>query len=525
MTTSDPFLRTAAHSALPIPSTLAWRTSLRNLPATLCAGVLALGLALTGCGGGGGGGQKSTMEPPDAAAVIRAVREADTAVEALSDSPTNARLRAAENAVEAAKRAVAEADVLSAEERQEHNTTIEEIEEELKEAIKIARGDEVGKLRKAFLSDRIGGVAVTVEHGSSPTLRGTVPGPPPTSVTGLETTAVAGSAVTEGGWTGGTYTADDEVSGTSDEVIFYTDIAAPGTQPFAGDTGKYGPDGPDRINAEGELVISATHATLIASSEFPNGPALRPHPAGTDGLVEIPGTFDGAPGTYVCTPATDSVCTSSIRSGGGFTLAGGGWKFVPDEGAMVAKPDTEYHYFGWWLRVAGDGSYTGGAFHGGVGGAQDFTALSRLQSEATYRGPAAGKFVIDLQNSAAEAGEFTASATLRVDFDDASAPGTVTGTVSNFRVDGDTKDWSVELQSAEIDAKGRIMADGTSHKARTVWTIDGVREPATVSSTWSGQFHDVDEDQLPNVATGMFEAVYGDLGHMSGAFGTTYQRP
>ena len=80
--------------------------------------------------------------------------------------------------------------------------------------------------------------------------------------------------------------------------------------------------------------------------------------------------------------------------------------------------------------------------------------------------------------------------------------------------------WSVELQSAAI-AVGGVMGAGSGSTARTVWSIDGQAGDATGSPTWSGRFHDVDENELPNVATGMFEAAYGELGRLSGAFGTT----
>ena len=406
------------------------------------------------------------------------------------------------------------------------STTISVIEGNLDAArtlITAARGDEVAKLTAALAGDRIRAVTATVEHGAAPTMGGTIPGTPATTVTGLETTVVAGSTTTSGGWTGAAYTAADKPAGTTDEVVFYTDVEAPGTRPFSGEMGKYGTT--DGIDSDGNLEIrSATDATLIASSEFPTGPGIVTHPAGADGVAEVTGTFDGAPGTYVCTPAMNNGCTSSVRSGGGIALAGGGgWKFVPDQGAMVAKPDTEYRYFGWWVRKAADDSDSVGAFHGGVGGgAQDFANLPRLQGTATYSGPAAGKFVLDSRIGPAAAGEFTADTTLEVDFGDDSALGTVTGTVDGFMVNGAAMEWSVELQSAAIGAGGAIAAGGTS-TARTVWSIDEEKGAATGSPTWGGRFHDVDETQLPNVATGTFESAYGGLGRMTGAFGATLE--
>ena len=70
-------------------------------------------------------------------------------------------------------------------------------------------------------------------------------------------------------------------------------------------------------------------------------------PSGPDsGTVLVEGSFDGAPGTFVCTPATGSTCTSSVKHGGGYLLEGGDWKFVPAEGARVPEPDGEHQYFG-----------------------------------------------------------------------------------------------------------------------------------------------------------------------------------
>ncbi len=108
--------------------------------------------------------------------------------------------------------------------------------------------------------------------------------------------------------------------------------------------------------------------------------------------------------------------------------------------------------------------------------------------------------------------------------EDGADRGTVRGTVGGFMVSGEDMPWSVELQAASIGADGAIAAGGAD-RALTVWSIEG-REgatPATNPPTWSGRFHNVDEDRVPVVATGAFEAVYGDIGRMTGAFGTTRQ--
>ena len=506
----------------------------RKLTMAVFAGVLALGLAA--CGGGGGGGGTDTTETTQSEAVTQraaitvAISAAGIAVDALVDAATDAAIAAAEAAIDAAKQALDDADALAAAETAAYDATISVIETSLAAArtrIATARQErrqaireEAAKLRLALDDAPISDIAATVEHGAPPTMAGTIPGTPAVPVSDLRTEAVAGTASTDGGWMGATYSGAGGAS--DDEIVFYTDIEAPGTQPFGGEMGKYGTD--DGLDADGNLpIVGATDATLIASSDFPTGPGIRTHMEGSDGTVEVAGTFDGAEGSYVCTPATDDGCTSSIRTAGGIALAGGeGWKFVPAEDATVAKPDTEYRYFGWWLRDLGDG-YAVGAFHGGVGGdAADFTGLATLQGTATYTGPAAGKFVIAPQLGDAQAGNFTAKATLAVDFGDDVDPGRVTGSVDGFVANGEQVPWSVALGAAAISADGTIAASG-SDTAGTVWSIGGQDGPAAGLPTWSGQFHDVDEDKVPQVATGMFEASYGDIGRMIGAFGTDRQ--
>ena len=400
----------------------------------ICAGALALGLAA--CGGGGGGGSMSTdTTETDRSAdeqrmkITGAIAAAQSAVGALDDIATDALIAAAEAALAAAKETVMAADALSAGEKGAYDTTISVIEGNFAQArssiamtrdeLRRATATEAARLRTALDGARISDIAATVEYGAAPTLAGTIPSDPPVPVTGLRPEAVAGSATRAGGWTGA-YSVADEAAGTADTIVFYTDIDPPGTQPFGGEMGKYGTA--NGLDTDGNLpIVAATDATLIASTDFPTGPGIRTHMAGMNGVVEVAGTFDGALGNYVCVPGANG-CTSSIRAGGGIALqGGGGWKFVPAQGAVVAKPDTEYAWFGWWQRTVGE-SYAVGAFHGG-GDAAAFADFPRLQGTATYRGPAVGKFVFDPQIGVATAGDFTATATLAVDFGDDADPG------------------------------------------------------------------------------------------------------
>ena len=487
----------------------------RKLTAAACA--LALGLAA--CNGGGGG-----SSGPTAAEIEELVAAAKTAVDTvISTSAAGpvapALLDEASKAVAAATDALTGADGLSDTEKSALDTALSLLRDSLTDARRAAVAGETRRLLAAMAGAKITGVRAAVAHGEAPSMSGTVPGTPPTAVAGLRTEA-AGAARPAGGWQGGTYTA--AAAGAADTVLLYTNVEAPGTRPFSGDDGKY--SAANGLDTDGNLPIAAsTDATLIAASAFPSGPGIVSHDTAADGTVRIAGSFDGASGEYVCTPAKEGACTSSVRHGGGYTLAGGSWKFVPAAGAVVAGQDTEYQYFGWWLRQA-DGAYAIGVFHAGAGGASDeFRNLQDLQGKATYRGPAVGKVAIEPRIGAASGGDFAATVTLNVDFGDDASLGAVAGIIDGFTVDGEAKTWSVALGSARIGTDGAIAASGDD-TALTVWSIAG-RDSTTPAAppTWSGQLHDVGEHSVPAVATGVFEAVYDEAGRMIGAFGTTRQ--
>ena len=491
--------------------------------------VIAIALCLAACGGGSGVATVSIDTAEDQRqAITSAIQSARNAIAALGDDATDADIAAAADLIEAAGEAVSDADALADSEREAHASTVSALEEHLasarariataRNARRLTMAEEAVKITAAIDGTRITGIAAAVKHDAAPVMSGTIPGTPATGVADLETVAAAGAA-TVNGWKTGLYTVPYEDGTLQDTVELYTNIEAPGTRPFSGEGGKYSTN--NGLDAEGNLpIVAATDATLIISAGFPTGPGIRTHDADPDGDAQVTGSFDGAPGAYVCTPTTDSACVSSIKHGGGIDLTVGdaGWTFVPAEGATVPTPDSEYQYFGWWLRDT-DGSYAVGPFHLGVGGAADeLTELPALQGTATYTGPAAGLFAIIPQPGEASAGNFTATATLEADFGDGTDPGRVQGTIDGFMVNDQVKDWSVELQAAQIGTHGGISS-GSTATALTYWTIGDTK--AQTTATWSGQFHDADADRTPVVATGQFEAVHGNSGRMIGAFGAT----
>lgn len=497
----------------------------QKLTVASCVCALALGLAAcSGGGGGGGGGSSGPTTEEQRAAIEELILAAEEAVLKLITAPddlpvTPDVIDAALEAVAAARAALTSADGLSDAERLALDTAISVFERSLTEKRREATAREARRLSAVIAGPRITGIRAAVALGEPPSMSGTVPGNPAVPVAGLRTTA-AGVARSVGGWRGGTYRAAE--AEVTDTVFLYTNIEAPGTRPFSGEGGKYA--AANGLDTDGNLpIVDTMDTTLVASAAFPSGPGIVSHETEADGTVRIVGSFDGASGAYVCTPAMGGACTSSVRHGGGYSLAGGSWKFVPAAGAEVLAPDTEYQYFGWWLRQTGDASAIG-TFHVGAGSALDeFRNLPALQGPATYRGPAVGKFAIEPRIGEPSAGDFAATVTLEVDFGDANDLGTVVGNVRDFTVNGETNTWSVALGSARIRSDGSIAAGGTD-TARTVWSISGNEGATPVTPpTWSGQLHDVGVHSVPAVVTGAFEASYDEIGGMIGAFGATRQ--
>ena len=490
---------------------------------TVASCVCALALGLAACSGGGGGSSGPTTEE-QRAAIEELIQAAEEAVLKVITAPDDLPLApdvidAALEAVAAARAALTSADGLSDSEILALDTAISVFERSLTEKRREATAREARRLSAVIAGARITGIRAAVGRSEAPSMSGIVPGNPAVPVVGLQT-AAAGVTRSVDGWRGGTYRAAN--AEVSDTVFLYTNIEAPGTRPFSGEGGKY--DTANGLDTDGNLpIVGTTDTTLVTSAAFPSGPGIVSHEPEADGTVRIVGSFDGASGVYVCTPTTGGECTSSVRHGGGYSLAGGSWKFVPAAGAEVSAPDIEYQYFGWWLRQTGDASSIG-IFHVGLGSALDeFRNLPALQGPATYRGPAVGKFAIEPRIGEPSAGDFAATATLEVDFGDASDLGTVVGNVGDFTVNGEEKTWSVALGSARIRSDGSIVASGTD-AARTIWSISG-NEGATPATppTWSGQLHDVGVHSVPAVLTGAFEASYDEIGGMIGAFGTTRQ--
>ena len=273
-----------------------------------------------------------------------------------------------------------------------------------------------------------------------------------------------------------------------------------------------------------EITITDNHKGLVSSSQFPRIPSTKDFPPNQvdmpddnadtdqddDRVRYFTGSFDGGSGHFSCL-GTD--CTVQY-TGENYILAGGTWTFRALKTRRVTVRDDQYMYFGWWRKeMISDGTFSYGRFRGTVGAALS-GGFTGLEGTAVYEGPAIGQYAIDAPlSSVSSHGSFNARARLEANFGDATAAGNISGSITRFN---EKPGWAVTLQNATIDANGSISGGGVS------WTIDDTTEAAEQPGTWMGEFHagvDPYIDTYPTGVTGTFDANYGTIGRMIGAFG------
>ena len=463
-----------------------WRTS----PFLAFAVAAALGLGLAGCGGSStpvaaptpqetceadGGtwanGACTTAAEALAAkqaaqrtATSNAIDAANTAVTAVSDDSTDAQVSAADTAITAVTNAIAAADDLPAAEKTANTGTVTALTSRLS-AAKASRtaamnqADEDARKAATAMAKALKKAIETVNGIESKPLVTT--SNIPVIGTDADSTAAitlkAGDAVASlGGWKGMDY-AGTEATGdakTIGQYRRYSNPAADKSVTFTSEAGEAIHKLTRNSGAPvGDYATPTKADKNIGGSMFPT--------AGTttytgDGR-KFSGTYMDAPGIYQCTVTS---CTAKAGGTSGITLTGT-WTFTPNAGAMLTQKDSEYLYFGWWVRKDKDGPTHAGALYGTIpddGISGESPAINNsdgaLVGKATYMGKAAGKFAISdsLRPTEDDAGHFTADAELMADFKTSNS--TLSGTINNFRLNDGSSDpgWSVELQKTMYSA-------------------------------------------------------------------------
>ena len=500
-----------------------------RIPPLMAATAVALSLVLGGCGGSSSTTPDPAPMPDPGIAQLEAVEmAASTAATAVTtlDSADAASITAAEAAVDglmAALAAATDVDSATLAGYRAQLSTAQAAVQGAKDAYDAAMDAEEMADQMALnamarkLHTGLRGIDSTVTVADGAVTSGSVTGIFDTD--GTDTTeSPQASLVVEasgtdtpsaGGWGGTDYvhTNDDET--VTNHVVVYSNPGDDVRMPFEEKHADIITD------ATGEVPLASFGSFKIAGSDFASGAGSKDHPIPEDAdYVSVRGTFDGAPGSFRCSTADG--CESAVDDSTGVKLTGTWW-FVADSGAETVTPDANYVVFGWWARDAGT-SVRVATFVSEVGTVAASADIIAVEGTATYSGGAAGKVAVydPLLDANNAAGAFTADATFTAEFGNETAGGTISGTIDNFSVAGESKDWSVALKEADITDSG----DATFGEATngTTWTIGGV--DAADSGNWSGGMYDTDsETDVPQSLTGQFQSTYRNIGEMVGAFG------
>ena len=232
---------------------------------------------------------------------------------------------------------------------------------------------------------------------------------------------------------------------------------------------------------------------------------------GTFDRAQTPGTYNGQAGYFRCLSST---CGSRTVNGR-VTLGSGDWIFVPTSGTTtVTDLDTDYLSGGVWLVVPDNATsaddYVFGAF---VDGNDPFdqSNIMALQGTATYEGGATGVYSEKTAESTA-IGYFNGDVELTANFNGASDLGTISGSITNFEVDGEPDDGTLNLGTAPIGSQNSGFFEGA---------VTGADDERMYVGNWGGQFFGNGEsDGKPGSVGGTFGGrSTDDAVNFVGAFG------
>ncbi len=228
----------------------------------------------------------------------------------------------------------------------------------------------------------------------------------------------------------------------------------------------------------------------------------------------ISARFDGAYGLYTCVESSCNINMPFPRDG---DLSMNGWVFTPQDetgaGGGTRPPqvpvyDTDYRYFGLWLR----GPYDTNQFdiETFAGGTESFTGdVTALTGRATYVGPAGGQYIWDTGDGNPHNGLFTAEITLHADF---GAQPRIHGGMDSFRGRNHQElGWDLFFNEAPIT--------GTTFSGTTQANLRG---PVQRGRYAGGLYGNEEGSTYPTAAVGTFTGTF-DEGLVIGSFGTWRQ--
>ena len=227
--------------------------------------------------------------------------------------------------------------------------------------------------------------------------------------------------------------------------------------------------------------------------------------------VSITGKYAGVDGKFTCsTPGTGCGLQRSDKGKLSSTTSAGNniWTFTADdENAAVEykTQDADYLAFGWW-RDTSTGGTTIEDFKVLYSGRLSRVAIANsLTGKATYNGHAAGNYV-----KGSTGGEFVADAKIEIDFDVAGAPGSLDGSIGNFRDSSGESlgEWEVIAKDSAI-----ITTENTAGGDSSPVAFTGGADKKNWATAASGiNYYGGTGSQLPTGVAGWFHATTNDAG-------------
>ena len=238
---------------------------------------------------------------------------------------------------------------------------------------------------------------------------------------------------------------------------------------------------------------------------------------GPSTLDRYPGTRNDQQGWFRCLSLSCGVSTSTVNGQTRATLRGD-WIFVPSTTTIVTSPDGDYLAGGVWLVVPDDASSAAGYVFGAFADGSDpflQNSLTSVQGTATFEGDATG-VRSETTGGFAAIGYFDGDVTLTADFGSVSALGTISGSITNFEVDGVPKNGTLNLGTASIGSRDSGFFHGS---------VAGSDDERSYTGHWGGQFFGNGEsDGRPGAVAGTFGGHSTDSAvNYIGAFGAYKQ--
>ena len=241
-----------------------------------------------------------------------------------------------------------------------------------------------------------------------------------------------------------------------------------------------------------------------------------------NGDISLPAEYNGVSGRATCAGC------SFVYTLGELQMTGGRMTFTPTDGSSPTTftpggntqttPDTDYLAGGVWLFVPTDATSAADYVFGAFGDGSDHFLqenLIALTGTATYRGDAIGVYS-EKTTTTTDIGYFNGDVELTANFGGGGDLGTISGSITNFEVDGEADVGTLNLGTANIGSLNSGFFQGD---------VTGSDDERSFTGNWGGQFFGNGEsDGRPGSVAGTFGGQStDDAVNFVGAFGAHKQ--